>query len=271
LAAYPFSPSKRVELSGGWRRISFDAEQQTLVTDAITGQILVDETQKLPAPSALNIGQVGAALVGDASIYGIASPILGERYRLEATPAIGTLNLTNVLADYRRYVMPVRPYTVAFRALHYARYGSGAEDERLLPLFLGYPNLVRGYETNSFSSAECVPDATSDCPQYDRLLGSRVLVGNVELRFPIYGIFHRERSFYGPIPVEGLVFADGGVAWNSGEKPSFFGGDRRPVSSTGLGLRVNALGFAILELDFVKPWDRPVEGWHWQFNLISGF
>ena len=35
-------------------------------------------------------------------------------------------------ADYRRYVMPVRPLTFAFRGLHYGRYGSGGEDSRLV-------------------------------------------------------------------------------------------------------------------------------------------
>jgi hypothetical protein len=35
----------------------------------------------------------------------------------------------------------------------------------------------------SFDQIECLPTTTSDCPAFDRLLGSRVLVGNVEFRF----------------------------------------------------------------------------------------
>jgi hypothetical protein len=34
---------------------------------------------------------------------------------------------------------------------------------------------------------------------------------------------------------------------------------------------VNALGFAVIELDYVRPLDRPRRGWIWQFNLTQGF
>jgi hypothetical protein len=43
------------------------------------------------------------------------------------------------------------------------------------------------------------------------------------------------------------------------------------VRSAGVALRVNALGYAILELDYVRPFDRPGRGWLWQFNLMPGF
>jgi hypothetical protein len=35
--------------------------------------------------------------------------------------------------------------------------------------------------------------------------------------------------------------------------------------------RVNVLGFAVLQLDFVKPLDRPGKGPHFTINLLSGF
>jgi hypothetical protein len=31
------------------------------------------------------------------------------------------------------------------------------------------------------------------------------------------------------------------------------------------------LGFAIGELNFVHPNDRPAKGWHWQFEFKAGF
>jgi hypothetical protein len=34
-------------------------------------------------------------------------------------------------------------YTIAARVLYYGRYGSGAEDYRLPPLFVGHPQPVR--------------------------------------------------------------------------------------------------------------------------------
>jgi hypothetical protein len=35
--------------------------------------------------------------------------------------------------------------------------------------------------------------------------------------------------------------------------------------------RVNVLGFAVLEVDWVKPLDRPLKSHLWQFNLLAGF
>jgi outer membrane protein assembly factor BamA len=167
--------------------------------------------------------------------------------------------------------MPVSFYTLAVRAVHYGRYGSGGEDSRLFPLYLGYPTLVRGYDVNSFDAAECVPNATSECPAFDRLLGSRLLVGNIEFRFPLLRPFGVSRRMYGPLPVELALFADGGVAWNRGEKPTMFGGARDGVSSAGVTLRVNLAGFAVGQFDFVRPLQRPGQGWIFQFNLTPGF
>jgi outer membrane protein assembly factor BamA len=225
----------------------------------------------LPAPDGLTYGEVGAALVYDTSMFGATSPILGQRYRLEATPSFGSLQFVGVLADYRRYFMPARPFTFAFRALHYGRYGSGGEDPRMLELFLGYPNLVRGYETGSFDAAECGNDPSS-CPVVDQLFGSKILVGNAELRFPPFGAISRSRrNLYGPVPLELLFFGDTGVAWTEAENPTFLSnGTRRFVSSVGTGARVNLFGYAIVEVDFVRPLDRDT-GWHWVFNFSPGF
>jgi outer membrane protein assembly factor BamA len=197
--------------------------------------------------------------------------VQGERYRIEAAPTFGTINFTSLLGDYRRYFMPVSFYTVAVRAIHYGRYGSGGEDPRLYPLYLGYPTLVRGYDVNTFDVSECVPNATSSCPAFDRLLGSRLLVGNVEFRFPLLRPFGASRRMYGPLPVEMALFADGGVAWNSGERPSMFGGTRDGISSTGVTFRVNLAGFAVGQFDIVRPLKRPGQGWIFQFNLTPGF
>ena len=34
---------------------------------------------------------------------------------------------------------------------------------------------------------------------------------------------------------------------------------------------VDLLGFAIAEIDYVRPLDRPGRGWLWQFSLRPGF
>ena len=177
----------------------------------------------------------------------------------------------SVLADYRRYVMPVPFYTIAARVMHYGRYGGASDDARLFPLFIGYPNLVRGYDVNTFDAADCRPTATSDCPAFDRLVGSRLLVGNLELRFPLLRPFGASQRMYGPVPVEVAFFADGGVAWNRNEKPSFLGGSRQGVGSAGVTLRVNLFGFAVGSFDFARPFQRVGKGWVFQFNLSPGF
>jgi outer membrane protein assembly factor BamA len=76
---------------------------------------------------------------------------------------------------------------------------------------------------------------------------------------------------YGPVPVEVAFFADGGVAWNRGDKPSILGGSKDGVGSAGVAFRVNLLGFAIGQFDFAHPFQRPGRGWVFQFNLSPGF
>jgi len=76
---------------------------------------------------------------------------------------------------------------------------------------------------------------------------------------------------YGPLPVELAFFTDGGIAWNRGEKPALLGGERHGVSSAGVTLRANLMGFAVGELDFSRPFQRPGKGWVFQFNLSPGF
>jgi Tol biopolymer transport system component len=272
--SYPFSRASRVEVGAAARNVTFGREIQTVAYDPFTGQVLAASRQDLEAPSGVTFGDVSASLVYDTTVFGATSPILGQRYRLEATPTFGNLSFTGLLVDYRRYVMPVRPLTIAGRLIHYGRYGSGGEDPRMTPLFVGYPDLVRGYDVNSFSAAECGPDPTNThgCPVFDQLVGSRVVVANLELRLPVLGLFSK-RNLYGPVPVELIAFSDWGVAWTAEDKAAFLGhgGSRHPVQSLGGGARVNLLGFAVLEIDAVKPLDRPTRGWLWTFNLSPGF
>jgi outer membrane protein assembly factor BamA len=96
-------------------------------------------------------------------------------------------------------------------------------------------------------------------------------VGNVELRMPLLRPFGVRRGLYGPLPVELAFFADAGVAWDRASKPDFFGGDREPVASAGVALRINAFGFAVVELDYSRPFQREERGWIFQFNLAPGF
>jgi Tol biopolymer transport system component len=267
---YPFNRSHRVEFSGGYRRIGQKYDLRELEFDLFSGQLIGENEQDLQTFDTLNLGEASSALVFDTSISGPTSPIRGSRYRLELSQSAGGLSYTGTLADFRTYLMPFRPYTFALRGMYYGRFGDSASDGRLPALFIGYPGLVRGYDYNSFESGECGITTDGSCPVFDRLVGNRVAVANAEIRFPVWGAFGGEQ-FYGPLPLEAAFFADGGVTWGRSDRLNFGDTDSKPVSSVGAALRVNVLGFAVAEINYVRPLQRPGRGWLWQFSLRPGF
>ena len=269
ILSYPFSQVLRVEFNARYTNKSFNNKVTTTAISLVDGRSLIDKTEQLPHQPSINLGSVSTALVYDNSYMGATGPLLGSRYRFEVSPVFGSLKMINVLADYRQYFMPVKPFTIAVRLMHTGRYGSGAEDARIAPLFIGYPELVRGYSNASFSPNECQLDG--NCPSYENLLGSKILVGNIELRFPLLGVLGLGDGFYGYFPIEAAFFYDAGVAWMNNQKPTFLGGSRKPVTSVGAGIRVNVLGYAVAEIDYVHPFDRPGKKWLWQFKLSQGF
>lgn len=290
LGAYPFSRTKRLELTGGVLNVGYDIEYR--VHNISTGTVLVDTV--LPSPGAVTVGQASAALVYDNALYGVASPLLGQRYRIELGTAQGTIDFHTALLDFRKYIMPVRPFTIAARIMHFGRYGpDGERFRRLQPTFIGYDGLVRGYGYNSFDFyEECNSDPSSgsvDCPNYTNLFGSKILVGNLEVRFPPLGLLGLGSGLFGYLPIEAVLFGDGGLAWynkdpdtvqdplalnysspNIDDRAFFLGGDRTPVFSAGAGLRMNVFGLMIVELDWVHPFNR-ARGGHFQFSFTPGF
>jgi hypothetical protein len=119
---------------------------------------------------------------------------------------------------------------------------------------------VRGYDVGTFESADCTPTAASDCPQFDRLIGSRLLVGNLEFRFPLLRPFGASQRMDGPVPVEVALFADGGVTWNRSQRPSFLGGSRGGVGSAGVALCVNLFGTLLTSSTSRTPSSARAEG-----------
>lgn len=266
---YPFNRAQRLEFGIGGRQISFNGEQREVVFDPLTGTVISDSRTDLDIGSSLMLGEATTALVFDNSLFGGTGPVLGQRWRIEASPTVGSLTFVSALADFRKYFMLARPVSFAARVMHYGRYGSSGDDPRLSPLYLGYMSLVRGYDNGSFQSSECVPTTTDACPAFNQLLGSKVLVGNAELRIALMGpLGLAARGF---LPIDLAFFADGGVAWSRGQSPAVFGGNRPLVSSVGAGLRLNLFGFAIGEVDVVRPLDRPGKGWYLQFGINPGF
>ncbi|HEV2146227.1 MAG TPA: hypothetical protein VGR37_02300 [Longimicrobiaceae bacterium] len=279
LTQYPLSPAQRVEFSGGYRRIAQDVQGIEVVGPPVirNGEIVsfdpVERREFEPegAEAAYNLAEASAALVYDNSLFGYTSPFAGQRYRFEVTPTAGSLSFLQALADYRRYLW-LRPFALAFQGLHFGRYGADAEGS-FYPLFLGQPSLVRGYY-GLLGDCRADPQACDE-DVVELLFGSRIGVAKAELRLPVLAQVRLGGGIPLP-PIEGFAFADAGVAWAQdlspafGRGPQLDDGDRGFVTSAGVGLRINLLGYAIAEIDYVKPfeWDR---GWHWQFSLQPGF
>ena len=271
IAAYPFNRSDRIEMSAGLQNISYDHELQKHGFNP-DNSVAFDSTIHFPVPPAVTLEQTSVALVHDNSFYGATGPILGDRWRFEADPTFGGLQFFTALADYRKYVMPVRPFTFAVRVLHVGRYGKDAEDTRMFPMFIGYSSFVRGYDRGSFQAGECTNGTANDpCPVFDQLFGSRILIGNAELRFPPFGLLGLGGGYYGILPVEAGIFYDAGVAWTQADKAKMFGGTRNLVRSAGISFRMNLLGYAIGQMDIVHPFDRPQKNWMVRLSLTEGF
>ena len=274
LTRYPFSTTRRVEAAVGATRLDYDREVEELIV--IGGQVVDEDEDELPAPPSLQLYQGSLAYVGDNSYFGFTSPVRGWRYRFEIEPTFGDLEFQSLTLDYRRYFF-ARPVTFAVRGMHLGRYGNDAESNRLVPLDIGRPTLVRGYELNDISLSECTPDPNDPgaCPEFDRLVGSRLGVLNFELRFPLvgtegFGLF--QTRF---LPVELAAFVDAGVTWTDDTSPELrfeeHSTERVPVVSAGLSARLLLGGFAVLHFYAAKPFQRPQEDWVTGFFISPGW
>jgi len=272
LGEYPFSPTRRIEGDASYVRIGFDRE--VIRGFFVNGQQVAEDRDDLDAPDPLDLFQGSLALVNDFSYFGYTSPVRGGRSRFQVGGNLGTLDFATVLADWRRYVF-FNPLTFAVRGLHFGRYGGDAENDAISPLYVGSSSLVRGYTSGSFDAAECTQTSGSSCPEFDRLVGSRIAVANVELRIPLLGT---DRfgivDAGGFLPMEVAVFGDAGAAWDRGDTVEWtFDRDtieRVPVFSAGATARFNLLGSAVVELYYAYPFQRDI-GWEFGFQLAPGW
>jgi Tol biopolymer transport system component len=274
ITQYPFSVTRRAELSLGFTRLGFNTQVEQIV--AIGNEVVADNVFDTTSAPSISFARAAAALVGDNSFFGFTSPIAGWRYRAEYAPTFGGLQFQTALLDARRYFF-ARPLTFAVRALHFGRYGRDAESDRISPVFAGDPSIIRGYSAESFDPAECTvtPANPNACPEFDRLVGSRLVAGSLELRIPLAGNerFGLIRSPF--LPIEIAPFLDGAVTWTSTTSPSFTfartSTERIPVFSTGVSARANLLGYAVLEVFYAHPFQRPAKSWVLGFQLAPGW
>jgi Omp85 superfamily domain/WD40-like Beta Propeller Repeat len=262
LLQYPFSSTLRLQTSASYSHLGFTARD---VRQVLAGSRVVDTSRfDLPAPPSLRLFQGSLALIGDSSVPGYASPASGQRYRLEVAATGGNLHFEQVTADFRHYYF-WRPWTLALRALHLGRYGNDANSAQLVPLFVGDPTLVRGYDIGTLSATECTPaPGSAACPEFDRLTGSRLAVANLELRVPLFGGEGYRLVDVRFLPTELAAFLDAGTAWSAHAAPvvrfAVHSTERIPVASAGLAARVVVGGLAVVQLYVAKPFQRPQRG-----------
>jgi WD40-like Beta Propeller Repeat len=269
-AAYPISRSRRIEIHGAVRDLGFSRDLRTEHVSTRSGMVFAAETRPLDSVPSIGIVEAGLALVGDSAIFGASAPLVGSRYRLQATANTVALKYASILADYRTYLMPVRPYTVALRIVHTGRYGGDASDFRLRDSYVGAPTLVRGYGAREVLESEC-PSGSADCPALNRLLANRVVAAKLEVRVPLWSaLTASSRVRYGPLPVDAFAFADAGTGWGGEYRfgPHDAGG--RFVRSLGAGVRGNVFGL-IVEATAARPFNLRRSGWMFGVDLRQGF
>ncbi len=275
VAMYPFNRFSRVEFGG---RLTSVARTEQVIkrlinpnTGASTGYF-IDNVDRSPSISYM---QPYGAYVSDNTLWGINGPIMGRRFRFQVEPTFGRYQWMEYMADYRRYDPIIfNTLTIASRAMASISMGRDADSLRK---YIGYSSIIRGYEGRSLFSPNCQISTGTDLARCSQVLGSRVAVANVELRFPLL----RRADLGGIIslpPIEGLVFYDAGVAWFSGQDVSF---TRKPVSnpineralltSHGFGVRVNLYGFAVLRWDYAIPHAAVERRGFWRFSFGPNF
>jgi outer membrane protein assembly factor BamA len=163
--------------------------------------------------------------------------------------------MTALMGDVRKYLY-VKPVGLAVRGLSYNRLGSGAQNDILPPLYLGYETIIRGYTYKAFNKAQLLdPDALEP----NDLLGSKMLVASAEIRFPFTGPERLAAIKSGFLFTDLNLFFDAGVVWgyykdyeqNSIVNRSF--NDSKLITSTGLSVRINLFGQLIIEPYYAFP------------------
>jgi hypothetical protein len=252
---FPISKSLRFEAGGSFSRYSFRRDRFN--NFFYNGARVAQTREKLPSPDGFNLQQVDIAYVGDNAQFGIASPMQGFRHRMQVDRYFGELDFYSFLVDVRKYFW-VNPFNVSFRGLHQSRVGKDAANGILPPFAIFFPTLVRGYDWQSLYFLELENDGFNS----DDLLGSRMLVGNFEIRLPFTGperlAVMKSRMFFSEL----AFFVDGGLAWGAWNNEQLETSDytqnvkfrdRKPIFSTGLALRMNMFGAFILEPFYAIP------------------
>ena len=294
--SYPLSKINRVEFSTGIAHYYYRVDRYTTTFDTLGNVLNSNQHQHIsntdynkdPANNSsfnlvpFTIYNVSTSFVGDNSFFGVASPLEGFRYRLQAEYDFGTYRFFAPTVDLRGYLRAA-PVTFAARLYGYGRFGSA---NGLYPLYVGYPFYIRGYESQTFyNNNNKVPTNNFTI---DQLSGSRIAVANFEVRLPFTGPEKLSQIKSKILFTELNAFFDAGLAWNAGDKiefktnPTITGSTpvidpstgqqatdpvsgkplvnntytRVPALSAGISVRVNVFGYFVLEPYLAVPFNR---------------
>ena len=259
--AYPFSRHHRFEVGGAISRYGYrvDKWRQSYYYGYGDRQRITNEeaSQMLGGGNfePFVIQQINSGFVGDNTVFGITSPLQGFRYRIGAEQYFGDYNFSALNVDLRKYNR-YKPVTIAARFYSYMRVGK--DDKALYPLYIGYPYLIRGYESGNV-------DVTGSTG-FEQLSGSKMAIANFEIRLPFTGPEKLAVIKSGLLFSDLNFFVDGGVAWDKFEylrNPAdptqsmrVLNTEFKPVYSAGVSLRVNLFGAMILEPYYAIPFQK---------------
>lgn len=264
---YPFNKEKRLEYGANASRYSFRLDS---VNNYYAGYTRVEQKEyELETRDPFYVYNTYLAFVSDDSRFALTSPYKGHRYRVQAGKSLGYINYWSALADYRKYFY-YKPLSFALRAMHNGRYGKSAG--ALYPFYMGYHYYVRGYHFRSFDQNRC---PGGDCLDVNQLTGSKMALANAEIRYPLSGPKRLALIKSGTFFTDLVGFFDGGLAWNDFDqiKMTFDpeGDHKIPVFSSGMALRLNLFGAAILEGYYAIPYQRDnVDLGVWGLYLSAG-
>jgi len=330
--ALPFSSTLRLEASASYAFYSYRRDKISTYYEygvlpngqVYFGRQIGQDRKRLPSPEGFNLGTVGAALVGDNSYFGITAPLAGYRYRIGLDQYYGGFRFTSTTIDLRGYKR-FQPVTIALRAAHYGRYGGNSDE--IFPMYMGSPWFIRGFNSRNIDANEVKLDEVSgkyfveeenmqtfldergNAVSFDNLIGSKMLLGNFEVRLPFTGP-ERLSMFKSKFLFSDLnFFFDAGIAWYDNaqfngdvvdlgrdgqpipiyvlkgtddlstplvdpatESPVYYSSRPKinPLLSVGASLRINLFGQIILEPFYAIPLVKGVQS-NFGLNIFPGW
>ena len=266
---FPLSQTQRFEVGASMARYYYRVDVYS--NYYLNGYYLGADRNKGDSPPGFWLQRTNLAYVFDNSDFGLASPMRGNRARIQADRTLGDYNYWGGLIDIRKYIF-VKPLSFAMRGIYYGRFGTSIADNILYPLYIGYPWYVRGYDSNAFMDYNQTGNVN-----INQLTGNQMAIVNFEIRLPFTGPERLTVFKSGAFFTELALFADAGIAWTKEYKPTLKWtpdniNQRIPFVSTGLSLRINLFGMLVLEPYYAIPFQLGgFKSANWGINFLPGW